>query len=256
MEQKKIYPYLIDSKRMAGYYELLLEDKFNLKIFDKKKNSNIYDYFMPSIREFLFWSFDMDQKEEVTQYNKMKIDLKAAVCNMYSCNVFEKDEDLVICFSTGICFAVVKDEKTAAKLAKYEQAKKMEEINLRQGCYKEKISKEEQLYAYVLELYKLIYLNKINKELQNPDFFDKARNEFVEFTQKVYTLEETDKDNFSKELKEKLELDKIYVKVENEFDLLYKNNKLNENLIYKRFIIILLVVLIIIGIINLSNWIS
>ena len=43
MEQKKIYPYIIDEGRMAGYYELLLEDKFKLKIFDKKKDSKIYE---------------------------------------------------------------------------------------------------------------------------------------------------------------------------------------------------------------------
>ena len=256
MEQKKIYPYIIDEGRMAGYYELLLEDKFKLRIFDKKKDNKIYEYFLPSIRNYMFWSFDLDLKEEIAEYNKMKNDLKAAVCSRYSCNIFEKGESKVICFNSGICFAITDDEKLLKSLTKYEQLQKMEEINMKAEAYKIKEEKEEHLYAYILELYKLVFLNRVNKELQNPDLFDKARNDFVSFTQKVFGIEETDKDKYCTELKEKLKLDKLYVTVENQFDLLYKNNKLNENLIYKRFILILLVVLIIIGIINLSNWIA
>lgn len=256
MEAKKVYPYLIDEKRMAGYYELLLEDKFKLKIFDKKKNKAIYDYFMPSMREYLFWSFDLKNKESIADYNKMKNDLKAAICSRYTCNIFEKGESIVICFNTGICFAITEDEKILKTLTKYEKISEMEEINLRSNGYELKVRKEEYIYAYILELYKLIFLNKMNKDLQNEDLFDKARNDFVDFTQKVYCILETDKDKYCEDLKESLGIDKLYVSVENQFELLYKNNKLNENMIYKRFIIILLVVFIIIGIINLGNWLG
>ena len=257
MEQKKIYPYLIDEKRMAGYYELLLEDKFNLKIFDKKKDKEIYDYFLPNIKKYLFWSFDLNQKEEIKEYKKMKNDLKAAVCSSYACNVFEKEDNLVICFSTGVCFAILTDEKLLKSLTKYESLKEMEEINLRSSdVYEFPDDKEEHKYAYILELYKLIYLKKLSRDLQEPDLFDKTRNDFVKFTQEVFDITETDKDQFCNKLKEKYNLDKLYISLENQFDLLYKNNKLNENLIYKRFIIILLVVLVIIGIINLGNYLA
>ncbi len=257
MEQRKIYPYIIDEKRMAGYYELLMEDKFKLKIFDKKKDSSVYNYFLPSIREYLFWSFDMNLKDEIAEYNKMKNDLKAAVCSRYTCNVFEKGEDVVVCFNTGVCFAITEDTKLLKTLTKYEELRKMEEINLRsEDAYEVKKSKEEHIYAFIFELYKLIYIQIINKELQNPDLFEKARTEFVEFTQKIYGMLETDKDKYCEELKTKFNLEKLYLAVENQFDLLYKNNKLNENLIYKRFILILLVVLIIIGVINLGNWLA
>ena len=256
MEQK-IYPYLIDEKRIAGYYELLLEDKFNLKIFDRKKDKEVYDYFLPNIRKYMFWSFDMDLKEEIDEYKKMKNDLKAAICSRYACNVFVKDDNTVICFNTGICFAIINDKKMLQSLTKYESLKEMEEINLRStDAYELSDSKEEHKYAYILELYKLIYLNILSKDLQNPDMFDKTRNEFVQFTQELYDIIETDKDQFCSKLKEKLNLDKLYISLENQFDLLYKNNKLNENLIYKRFIIILLVVLVIIGIINLGNYLA
>ena len=133
----------------------------------------------------------------------------------------------------------------------------MEEINIRsENAYELKDSKEEHKYSHILQLYKLIYLNKINKELQNPNLFDKARNDFVEFTQKVYTIQETDKDKYNDELKEKLNLEKLYIGTENQFDLLYKNNKLNENMMTKRFLIILFVVFIIVGVINLGNWLG
>ncbi len=259
MEQKKlkIYPYLIDEKRMAGYYEMLLEDKYKMKVFDKKKDKTVYEYFMPTMREYLFWSYNLGLREEFEEYENLKNDLKSAICSRYTCNVFQKNNTEVVCFNTGVCFAITDDKKVLNKLTKYEDIQKMEEINLRsENAYELKDSKEEHKYSYILQLYKLIYLNKINKELQNPNLFDKARNDFVEFTQKVYTIQETDKDKYNDELKEKLNLEKLYIGTENQFDLLYKNNKLNENMMTKRFLIILFVVFIIIGVINLGNWLG
>lgn len=256
MEQKKmkIYPYLIDSKRMAGYYELLLDDNYELKLFSKKKDKDVYEYFLPSIRDYLFWSFDMNLSSEIKEYEKLKNDIKAAICATYTCNVFEKGKTTVVCFGTGICFAITEDKKKVNELTKYELTEEMELINLRSSEeYLVKDGKMEHTYAQILQLYKLIYLNKVNKDLQNPSLFDKARNGFVDFTQRVYGVTETDKDKYCDELKEKLNLDKKYVVVENQFDLLYKNSKLNENLAYKRFTLVFLLVIIIIGIIILGN---
>ena len=53
---------------------------------------------------------------------------------------------------------------------------------------------------------------------------------------------------------QKLQLDKLYIAVENKFDLLYRNIKLDDHNTIFRIIIILLVVLIIIGTINLGNF--
>ena len=39
--EKRIYPYLIKSKSMAGYYELLFDAGFELKIFNKKKDKEV-----------------------------------------------------------------------------------------------------------------------------------------------------------------------------------------------------------------------
>ena len=113
MEQKKtkIYPYLIDSKRMIGYYELLLDDDYQIKLFNKKEDKAVYDYFLPSIRDYLFWSFDMNLSSEIKEYEKLKNDIKATICATYTCNVFEKEKTKVVCFGTGICFAITDDKK-------------------------------------------------------------------------------------------------------------------------------------------------
>lgn len=252
---KKIHPYLIDNKRIAGYYELLLESGFELRIFDKKKDKELAGYFLPLVKDYLFWTFGLTTKEAVREFKTLSNDLKAAVCARYKCNVFtNKKEDTVICFSTGVCFAITNDDKVLKSLTKYMQGQKMQEVNLRnEDSYEFKDEKEEHQFAYILELYKMIYLMKINKEMQKPNSFDKVRNDFVGFTQDIYVIKVTDKDKFCEKLQADLKIDELYVLVENQFDLLYKNSKLDENINTKRFVILLLVVGIIIGVINLIN---
>ena len=61
-EQKKIKkenmyeikPLLIDKKHMHDFYELILNDGYNIKIFDKKEDREIYNYFLPDIKEYIF----------------------------------------------------------------------------------------------------------------------------------------------------------------------------------------------------------
>lgn len=265
MEQKKIYPYLIESKRIAGYYEMLLDDGYKIKIFNKKKDKEIYNYFLPIIRNYMFWTFNIE-KNKNDEFEDMQDDLKAAVCGNYECNIFEKGDSQVICFKTGVCFAITSNKKMIENLIKYEEKEKMKMINLREDeCYEipeeinEKyIIKTPELYGYVLQLYKSIYLDKIQKEIQNKNMFHKARNSFVIFTQKVFTIKETDvvddnEQSLCEKWAKKLRLDSKYIQVENEFDLLYKNNKLNENQTIKKIFIALFAIMILIGIINLGN---
>lgn len=265
MEQKKIYPYIIESKRIAGYYEMLLDEGYRIKIFNKKKEKEIYKYFLPVIRNFMFWTFNLEGNKK-DEFEDIQDDLKAAVCGNYECNIFEKGDSGVICFNSGICFAITSNKKIVETLVKYEEKEKMKLINLREDeCYNipEEISKKDvmkipELYAYVLQLYKMIYLNKIQKEIQNKNMFHKARNSFVNFTQKIYNVKETDilnenEENLCEKWANELNIEQKYIQIENEFDLLYKNNKLNENQTIQRFCIVLFAILILIGIINLGN---
>lgn len=255
---RKIYPYLIEEQRLSGYYEILLDEKYKVKFFDKKKDKEVYDIFLPGIRNTLFWTFSVANNSAYlankTEFNKMSNDLKAAVCGTYLCNVFEKKDSLVICFKNGICFAITDDEKEAKKLKEYEAKMEMQVINLRDEDTYRVPAKEEDIYLYILELYKMIFMNKIQKDLQNSNKFDKTRNDFVKFTEKVYNIRITDDKEKLKKIEKweiDLDLEKTYIKIENEFDLLYKNNKLNDNKNVERWFLVLFVVAIIIGIINL-----
>lgn len=258
-EERKIYPYLIDSTRMAGYYELLLDAKYKLKIFNDKSDKELYDYFLPLIRKYLFWTFDV---KKVSELKEMSQDLQATICDKYSCNVFEKGENLVVCFGTGVCFAVTTDKKAVAKLKEYESRQEMEDINLRGDTVFDipKNSKgelaEAHIYAYILEIYKKIYLEKLSKNIQNPDIFDKVRNAYVKFTQEIYDVQFTDKDDVQEKWDKEFKLDEKRLIIDNEFDLLYKNNKLNDHLNIVKIAIVLFIVLIIIGMFNLGNWLS
>lgn len=37
MEKVKIYPYLIDKSRLSGYYEILFDEGYDLKRFEKRQ---------------------------------------------------------------------------------------------------------------------------------------------------------------------------------------------------------------------------
>ncbi len=267
MEQMKIYPYLIDEKRLAGYYEILLDNKFKLVEYNKNQDKEFYDYFLPKTRNFVFWTFNIKEAEEITkqEFNKMSNDLKACTCGNYFCNVFEKENTIVICFETGICLAVTSDDKILKKLKEYEETENLEEINLRkEKSYdlpveikeEEVNSKNPRLMLYVLQIYKDIFLKKVQKEMQKEDDFEKSRASFVKFTENIYNIEEADQKEEKKlveKWKQNLEIDKTYLKAEDQFDLLYKNNKLNYNSDLTKFSIALFIVAIIIGIINLST---
>lgn len=247
MKQMKIHPYLIDNKRLAGYYELLLEDGFELRIFDKKKDKQLNEYFLPVVKEYLFWTFNLRTEEDIKEYKEMSDDLKAAVCSRYSCNVFVKKNVSVICFNTGVCFAITNNEEIVDTLAKYKQWQTMQEINLRDEDYYEFNDEEEaHQFLYILQLYKMVYLKKLNKEMQKDKLFDKTRADFVNFTQNIYIIKATDKDNYAEVLEKEFKIEELYVSVENQFELLYKNSKLDENINNKRIIILLLLVVIIV----------
>ena len=252
---EKIYPYLIDSKRMTGYYELLMEEKFKLRIFNKKKDKEIYDYFLPYARNYMFWTFNLDMVKEFEDTPK---NLKGPICDNYNCNIFEKGKTKVVCFKTGVCFAITGDQKVLKQLIKYEEKNKMQEINLREDTSydvpnKYKKYKEAKLFAFVLELYKMIYLNKVEKAMQNPSKFDVARNSYADFTKNVFNIKVSDKDDYCEKVAKDLQLNEKHVAIDNEFDLLYKNSRLNKNLTVEKIAIALMVVFIIIAMLNLGR---
>lgn len=123
-----IHPYVVIESEYSNYMYKLLKDKHcNLKIFEKEKDLNLYTYFLPSVRDFMFWTFNMDVNRKKI-YESLNTKMKANLLSKYPCTIFEYTlgEDVqgkigekngiffeiskmeIICFNTGICFIVLK----------------------------------------------------------------------------------------------------------------------------------------------------
>ncbi len=260
MEDKqgyKIVPMLAKEKEMYKFYEFILKQGYSIKIFNKKQDAHLYKYFLPEIREYMFWTFNLGDDKK---FKTMDREMQAAVCNNYSCTIFEKEEATIVAFHTGIIFAINNSSKEIEKIKEYEDMLDISKINIDSSkVYKVESSDLESLFIYVITLYKYVMLSKLNKLMEDKDSFDKNRNAFVNFVQEIYSKKITENlagNKMALDLEHKLGLDKLYIAVDNKFDLLYRNIKLDSHNTMFRIIIILLVVLIIIGTINLGNYLA
>ena len=250
--EKRIYPYLIKSKSMAGYYELLFDEGFELKIFDKKKDKEMYNFFLPTVNNYMFWTFNLT---DVTGFNQMKNDLKAPVCSDYDCNIFVKGDSEVICFRTGVCLALTDDPHVLEKVKTYEARQDMEEINIRDTDSYPILDNDVDKYMYIIQLHKMIYLNKLLNCMKKESLLDKARNSFVEFTTKFYDVKITDDKEAENKLKrwaDDFEIEDKYLKADNQFDLIYKNSRINDYKSKQNLLIGASVVLLIVSVVLLA----
>lgn len=122
-----IHPFVIKESKYQKYILKLLKDKrFNLKVFKKGKDYDLYKYFLPKMRDFLFSSFS-HSKLKLNKLEELPNDTKSAILSRYPCTIFEYnlEEDIqgkaedkgiffkiqkieLICFNTGICFFSMK----------------------------------------------------------------------------------------------------------------------------------------------------
>lgn len=123
-----IYPYIIEEKDYQEYlYNLLKKKNCKLKIFTPKADVGIASYFLPEVKEEMFWSLDL-KNDSLKEYMKMDKKVKAAVLSQKTCNIFEyelskeiqgkmENQDgiffsigkiQIICFQTGVCFLALK----------------------------------------------------------------------------------------------------------------------------------------------------
>ena len=145
-----IHPFVIKETKYQKYLLKILKDKrFELKVFQKSKDLNLYQYFLPKISQFLFSSFS-HSKMKLDKLQELPEDTKSAILSKYPCTIFEYNlkEDIqgktdergvffkiqkinLICFNTGICFFVMKtnleDTKEFADLLNFNY--KFREIN-------------------------------------------------------------------------------------------------------------------------------
>lgn len=112
----------------------------------------------------------------------------------------------------------------------------------------------QYLYQYIFELYKKIYLKKLNHDLRKGNGLSGTKHEFIDFTQNVW-IEEITNDNIGSlldtEWKKILKLNSLYLQVKNKYDLFYKNLNIEETAKTNKIIVIVLILLLIMNIISI-----
>lgn len=123
-----VHPFAVKQNKYKKYLQKLLKDKnCSLKTFQKEKDLQLYKYFTPKVRDFMFSSFSLS-KSKINKLKEMPIETQSAVLAGYPCTIFEyvlfkdiqgKAEEAegiffkiqkleIICFNTGICFLAIK----------------------------------------------------------------------------------------------------------------------------------------------------
>lgn len=113
----------------------------------------------------------------------------------------------------------------------------------------------QYFYTYILNLYKKIYLKKLDFKFKNSGKVKKARKEFIEFTKELWIEEITEDETgtlLNQKLQETFELEKLYVEVKNKYDVLYKDLNIEKN---RKSTIILSIILVASLLFNILNFI-
>lgn len=130
-----IHTYLVNQSRYIKHIGKLLRDRrFRLRVFQKDRDLDLYTYFLPNIRNFMFKTFELN-KEQLGKLGEMPTETRAAILAGYPCLMFEYDlkDDIqgktidensiffriqkvgVVCFNTGICFLYMKTNVESEK---------------------------------------------------------------------------------------------------------------------------------------------
>ena len=112
----------------------------------------------------------------------------------------------------------------------------------------------QYFYTYILALYQKMFLRKINIEIKNIEVFNTVRSKFIKFTKEVWEKEITSDDtgsSYYKNLKKTLEIDELYNDIENKYEILYKDLRIDKNNSYYSIIIILLIYSLIFNTVNI-----
>ena len=123
-----IYPYIIEKWKYSKYIQKLLKNKnCTLRLFEKQKDLDIYNKFLPKARKFMFPTFEFSDNKR-KKFEELDVGMKATILQKYPCSIFEyslenniqgkagrgegiffKIEKIeIICFNTGECFILLK----------------------------------------------------------------------------------------------------------------------------------------------------
>lgn len=123
-----IHPYIVDETKYDKYILKLLRDKkSSFKMFQKEKDLDLYNYFLPHIRDYIFPTFEF-RDEKLRNFNDLSLEAKSKIIAKQTMACFDYNfaEDIqgkmgeengiffsiakiqIICFNTGICFLAIK----------------------------------------------------------------------------------------------------------------------------------------------------
>lgn len=111
----------------------------------------------------------------------------------------------------------------------------------------------QYFYTYLLNLYKKIYLKKLQTEFKNPKKVKETRKKFIEFTKNIWIQEITEDEigtMLNQKIEEIFELEELYNNVKNKYDVLYKELNIEKSRKSTILIAIILVVSLIFNILN------
>lgn len=166
-----IKPFIIKEKEYSKYLTKILKDKnFILRTWEKEADLDVYSYFLPEIRNNIFWGFEYT-KEEIENIKKQDINKQLNLLLKQNCiqfnyvlpsetpgkigmedGIFFGIEKInLICFNSGLCFVLVKthidDIKDFSDVlnfnykfreinSKYSKLKEFEKINIQTDAFK------------------------------------------------------------------------------------------------------------------------
>lgn len=123
-----VYPYMVSENKFDKYLLKLLKDKkCKVRFFEKEKDLELYSYFMPTIQDFMFQSFEFT-KDKIRGFEQFNKEMQSVILSKYPCIMFDYDmgQDVqgkagekegiffnvqkiqLVCFNTGICFLLMK----------------------------------------------------------------------------------------------------------------------------------------------------
>ena len=200
-----IHPYTIDEKKYDKYIlKLLKNKKCKLRIFQKEKDLEIYNYFLPNVREYLFPTFelrddllknflDMSKEQKSRMLSKQSVscfsyDIDKSIQGKVGCEdgiFFNIEKIEIICFSTGICFFVMKTnlENTNEFVdllnfnyrfrdvnSEFYSLKNFENIKIQTNLFNEATDISELIHQ-ITGIYKKKNLNENENPLSNSQFY-------------------------------------------------------------------------------------
>ncbi|MEG2348756.1 MAG: hypothetical protein RSB67_03820 [Clostridia bacterium] len=128
-----IYPFVVEEKKYNSFINSLIrqEKNWNLKIHEQKNDDELYNFFLPYMKKFLFPTL-MWNNNDIKEYKSMNLYKKTSAASKMTCltfnynlsNIktgsvkgkqygainFDISKIKLICFAPGICFLDIKAE--------------------------------------------------------------------------------------------------------------------------------------------------